>query len=255
MDFLLFREPVNAWSHCSWLLLSVPGTVLLCLKSRGDLGKQLSMSIFGLSLAVCYAGSTLFHGVRLPMDQIAVFNLIDYIGIYVLIAGSYTPLAWNMLQGRWRLWTLSVVWAFAAACAGIQIACGMLPLSVATATYMVMGWGAIFCYFEIARRHSHRRLRLILIGGAFYTIGAAINTLAWPDPWPGVFGGHEIFHLFVMAGSLSHFLFMLTVVAPVTCPELIVAQGYEGPGEICRDPRSAKWRLGGSLRVEPRRLT
>jgi hemolysin III len=226
MDLLIFREPVSAWSHCSWLLLSVPGTVLLCLRSRGDLGKQLSLLIFGLSLAICYAGSTLFHGVRLPVEQIAVFNLIDYIGIYILIAGSYTPLAWNLLQGRWRSWTLSVVWSTAALCAGIQVAWGMLPLSVATLTYLVMGWGAILCYLEIARRHSHAQLRLILIGGMFYTVGALINQAQWPDPWPGLFGRHEIFHLFVMAGSLSHFWFMLTFVAPyrsTACEDVVAA--------------------------------
>lgn len=240
MDPFFFREPVSAGTHCSWLLLSVPGTVLLCLRSRGNPGKQLSMLIFGLSLAICYAGSTLFHGVRLPAEQIAVFNLIDYIGIYILIAGSYTPLAWNMLHGRWRSWTLGLVWTTAASGAALQVACGMLPEWLATLTYLVMGWGAILCYFEIARRHSHRRLRLILIGGAFYTVGAVINHLQWPNPWPGVFGRHEIFHLFVMAGSLSHFWFMLTVVAP-------------NVSATCRDLLDHRGRFKPSLRPEPAR--
>lgn len=209
-----FREPVSAWSHCSWLLLSVPGTLLLCLRSRGDLGKQLSLLIFGLSLAICYAGSTLFHGVRLPVEQIAVFNLLDYIGIYILIAGTYTPVAWNMLHGRWRSWTLGLIWTTAAIGAGLQVAWGMLPEWFSTVIYLAMGWGSLVCYFEIARRHSHSRLRLILVGGIFYTVGALINAFQWPNPWPGVFGRHEIFHLFVMAGSLSHFWFMLTVIVP-----------------------------------------
>jgi len=228
MELLSFREPVSAWSHCSWLVLSIPGTILLCLRSRGGVGKRLSFLIFGASLAVCYAGSTLYHGVRLSEERIAFFNLIDYIGIYVLIAGSYTPLAWNLLRGKWRWGTLSIAWLLALAGGLVQIACGMLPSTVATVTYLVMGWGASLCYFELAREYSHRRLLLILVGGVFYTVGAVFNLLEWPNPWPGVVGPHEVFHLFVMAGSLSHFLFMLTVVAPLQpAPRMAVVRATE----------------------------
>jgi hemolysin III len=214
MNPFFFREPMNAWSHCSWLLLSLPATVLLCRRSRGDLAKQRSLIVFGVSLAVCYGGSTLFHGVHVSDRELLVYNLLDYIGIYVLIAGSYTPLAWNLLRGAWRSCTLILAWTMAVTGAAAHLAFGMLPMSVATVTYLIMGWGAIFCYFEIAREHTHRRLRWIWIGGVFYTVGAVINLLQWPNFWPGVLGWHETFHLFAMAGSLSHFWFMLTVVAP-----------------------------------------
>ncbi len=214
MNLVDFREPMNAWSHCSWLLFSFPATVILLGRSRGDVAKQISLLVFGVSLAVCYGASTLFHGVRVSAHELGFYNLLDYIGIYVLIAGSITPLAWNLLCGAWRSWTLAVAWLTAGAGTAVHLAFGMLPVSIATVTYLAMGWGALFCYFEIARKHSHRRLRLIWIGGVLYTIGAVINLLEWPNPWPGVFGRHEIFHLFVMAGSLSHFWFMLTVVVP-----------------------------------------
>ena len=232
MNFPLFREPVSAWSHCSWLLLSIPATLYLCRRAGDDFGKKLSLLVFGLSLAFCYAGSTLYHGVRLPEQGIAVFNLIDYIGIYVLIAGSYTPLAWNLLRGRWRYGTLGAAWGIAATGIIVQLAFRTLPQSVTTGIYLAMGWGSIFCYFEIARCLTHRPLRPILLGGMFYTVGAAINLAEWPVFWPGVFGAHELFHLFVMAGSLSHFWFMLNVVVPFApapaatslapCPEPVV---------------------------------
>jgi hemolysin III len=214
MFLLDFREPVSAWTHCAWLFLSVPATILLWKKAGPDRPKRVSLLIFGLSLGFCYAASTLFHGVRGDRDHIDLFDRFDHIGIYVLIAGSYTPLACGLLGGAWRWGSLLTAWVLAAAgilrCATI----GVLPMMLETAAYLVMGWGALVCYLEIARTMTHRPLRPLVLGGLLYTIGAAINLLNWPDLWPGVLGPHELFHLFVMAGSLAHFWFMLTVVAP-----------------------------------------
>src|SRR5437667_263006 len=98
--YLTFREPFSAWSHCTWLLLSIPATGLLWRRSRGDLARRLSLLVFGVSLAACYAGSTLFHAVRLEPIWIDWFDALDHVGILILIAGSYTPVAWNLLQGR-----------------------------------------------------------------------------------------------------------------------------------------------------------
>src|SRR5437764_6686634 len=117
MDLLDLREPVSTWSHCAGLLLALPGTLLLWRRSAGDSTKRLSLLIYGLSLAFCYAASTLYHGVRLPADRVAAFARLDSVGIFTLIAGSYTALAWNLMRGRWRRWTLAGVWTATAASA------------------------------------------------------------------------------------------------------------------------------------------
>jgi hemolysin III len=214
MDFLSFREPFSAWSHCSWMLLSLLGTVYLWRRSGGDLGKKISLLVFGLSLAFCYACSTLNHGVRLSADKIAVYNLLDYIGIYVAMAGSYTPLAWNLLRGRWRVTTLSAAWLMAAGGTAVEVAWHPLPPLLFTGLYLAMGWGGILCYFEIARRLTHRLLRPALLGGLLYSVGAVMNFAEWPIFWPGVIGYHDVVHVFEMAGSLFHFGFMVSVVVP-----------------------------------------
>ena len=151
MEFLDFREPFSAWSHCVGLMLAVPGTLLLWRRSAGDRGKQLAMLAYGLSMILCYLASTLYHGVRLATDRIVAFARLDGVGIFALIAGSYTPMAWCLMRGRWRRWTLSAVWAVATT-ATILIAAGRQFSPVfSTCVYLGMGWGAVFCYAEIAQ--------------------------------------------------------------------------------------------------------
>ena len=104
-------------------MLAFPGTLLLWRRSGGDHGKRLALLVYGLSLAFCYSASTLYHGVRLPEARVAAFARLDGVGIFALIAGSYTPLAWCLLRGHWRRWTLAAVWGVAAT-ATILIAAG-----------------------------------------------------------------------------------------------------------------------------------
>jgi hemolysin III len=214
MDFLELREPVSTWSHCAGLLLALPGTYLLWRRSAGDFTKRLSVLIYGLTLVFCYSASTLYHGVRLPAERIAAFARLDSVGIFALIAGSYTPIASCVMRGRWRRWTLAVVWGVAAA-ATVLIATGrhFSPM-LATGLYLGMGWGAVVCYSEVAHVVSHRALLPIIVGGMSYSVGAVLNLLHWPVFYPGIFGAHELFHLFVLAGSLAHYLFILKVVVP-----------------------------------------
>jgi hemolysin III len=218
MNLLDLREPVSAWSHGAGLLLALPGTVSLWRRGDGCRARQLSLLIYGLSLAFCYAASALFHGARVGEERLGAFQRLDHIGIFALIAGSYTPIAWNLLRGRWRRWTLGLAWLSATSGAALHQACGTVPICLSTALYLGMGWGAILCWSEIARATSRRALRPILVGGLLYSAGAVLNLLEWPTLWPGVFGPHELFHLFVLAGSLAHFRFMLLVVAPAGSP-------------------------------------
>jgi hemolysin III len=214
MGIFELREPVSSWSHCAGLILALPGTLLLWRRSAGDRGKQLAMLVYGLSLAFCYSASTLFHGVRLPAARLAAFARLDGVGIFALIAGSYTPLAWCLMRGRWRRWTLAVVWTVAATATALIAAGRHFSPVLATCVYLGMGWGAVVCYSQIAHVVSHRALVPVFVGGLFYSVGAVLNLLHWPALWPGVFGAHELFHFFVLAGSLAHYLFILKVVAP-----------------------------------------
>jgi hemolysin III len=207
------------------MVLALPATLALWRRGRGDPILRLSLLVFGLCLAACYAASALFHGVRGPDEHIEAFARLDLIGIYLLIAGTYTPAAWGLLRGRWRRWTLTAVWSVASSAAALLWSGAHFPLPLSTALYLAMGWGSVACYVEITRSVSRRALRPLILGGLLYSVGAIINLVRWPAPWPGVFGAHEIFHLFVLAGSASHVHFMLTVVIPFAGMAGAVATG------------------------------
>ena len=226
MDFFDLREPVSAWSHCGGMLLAVPGTWYLWHRSRGArFAKRLSLLVFGLSLVSCYAASMLFHGVRTSRAGLAGFDRLDRIGIFLLIAGTYTPLAWTLLRGRWRWATLTSVWLITGVASGLLASGGPLAPAWMTGLYLAMGWGVVACYAELARVVSHRALLPLVAGGLSYSLGAVLNVVGWPVFWPGVFGAHELFHLFVIVGSLCHYYLVLKVAVP-----------FESGGD--REPRS-----------------
>lgn len=214
MNLLHPREPVNTWSHGAWLVLALCGLVLLWRSGRRDRPRQVALLIYGLSLVFCAASSTLYHGVRTPGKVIQALALMDHISIYLLIAGTYTPIAWTLLRGSWRLGVLGLVWFWALLGIAIHVACETLPLWLSTGYYLAMGWAALCFYFEVARGVSHRVMLPIVAGGVLYSAGAVFNLLHQPVLWPGVFQAHELFHLFVVAASLLHFYFIVTVVGP-----------------------------------------
>ena len=261
------REPMSAWSHGLGFLLAVAVTWLFwkrCSKrihpGSGDVdrrlltvdltferGKTVTMLIFGVSLMVCYGASTLYHAVPASGGPLNPWRRLDHVGIYLLIAGTYTPAAWSLLKGAWRGGTLATVWSVAGFCASRVWLGGVLPPWISTLIYLSMGWGVIFCYRELAHDLGHRTLLLLPLGGAFYSVGAVINLAGWPVLVPGQVGAHELFHLFVMAGSACHVLFMVKTVIPARRPAGWVSRAFVPPPHFAarldtvrhRDPLSS----------------
>jgi hemolysin III len=214
MHWLDLREPVSALTHGTWLALTPFATAMLLRAANGHRRKQIGFLVFGLTMAVCYAASMLFHSLRLPADELQWFALADFIGIYLFIAGSVTPAALVVLDGAWRRGAVAVTWGLAATGIGLRLGFVGMPRELSTALYLGMGWCVLVCYFRLARRTGHKRLWPALLGGVLYSVGAVLNLIQWPVIYPGTIEAHEVFHLFVMGGTSAHFLFMLRVVAP-----------------------------------------
>src|SRR5262249_26677403 len=177
MDWSYCREPVSAWTHGIWMLLALPGGWLLWRRTRGESGKRIGVSIFVFSLIFCFGASWLFHSV--PPEREDYFAVLDHIGIYMLIAGTVTPITLVVLRGFWQTGLFATIWAMAIA-GSVLLLTVVPPPWLATGFYLAMGWVGCVTYCELARGLSHAGVRPIWLGGLFYTTGAFIHRVNWP---------------------------------------------------------------------------
>jgi hemolysin III len=205
------REPVNALTHSAGALLSAVGLIMLLAKAleNGSVRQVVAFSIFGGSLVAMYSVSAFYHSFNLSERGIAHMRRIDHMMIYILIAGTYTPICLLMLPERLGLLLLVSVWALATIGTAQKIVWMHAPTWASTALYLGMGWIAVLLIKPLLAVAPLAFFLWLLAGGLFYSLGAVVYALKWPRPStierPRAFGSHEIWHLFVMAGSFSHF--------------------------------------------------
>ncbi|MCA9836827.1 MAG: hemolysin III family protein [Trueperaceae bacterium] len=214
--FKLFREPANSLSHFIGILLSIAALVILLVFSKGDPWRVTSFAIYGSSLIILYTASTLYHSLKVGERVLKALKRFDHMAIFGLIAGTYTPVTLVTLQGGKTAWGWSifgVIWGFALLGFLFKIFWIRAPRWLYTTLYVVMGWMAIIAIVPIAQTMPFGGLMWLGIGGVFYTLGAVIYALKKPNLHK-YFGFHEIWHLFVLAGSISHFVMMLKYVLP-----------------------------------------
>jgi hemolysin III len=206
------REPVNAWSHFIGLLLAVAGSVLLLRLAR-DTAQTAAFAVYGGSLVLLYAVSTLYHALPLPAHRLRPLRTLDHIAIYFLIAGTYTPVAVVTLHGTPGQVLLVAAWTIAMLGIPFKIWWLDAPVWISTAIYLAMGYMSLLAVAPLAAAVQAGGLAWLVAGGLAYTAGAIIFARERPDPWPGRFGYHEIWHLLVLVGSGCHFAFMVLHVA------------------------------------------
>jgi hemolysin III len=206
------REPVNGGSHLLGLLLASAGTALLLRMASGP-WQLVAFAVYGTTLILLYGASTLYHLLPLSDRPLRALRTLDHIAIYFLIAGTYTPIALITLHSPLGWALLAAVWLIAVAGIPFKLFFLDAPVWVSTATYLAMGYLALVAVVPLARAVSLNGLLWLIAGGLAYTIGAVIYSRQRPDPFPGRFGHHEIWHLLVLTGSACHFAFMVFHVA------------------------------------------
>ena len=209
-------EPFNCYSHLAGVGLAIAALVVLVAASRDDPWRVVSFSIYGASLVLLYLASTVYHWALVPIAHRKWLNRIDHVAIFLLIAGTYTPVCLVTLRGAWGWTMFALVWGAALAGAILKLGFPSIPRWVSASIYVAMGWTAVIAVVPLARAFPLPALLWLLAGGLLYTGGAVVYATRRPNPFPRVFGFHEIFHLFVLGGSAAHFVFMLRYVAPVT---------------------------------------
>ena len=211
------REPVNSLTHWLGAALALPVTLglLLWAQRRGLPGWP--FAVFGLSLLGLYLASALYHSLRPSAGAAVWLRKFDHSAIFLLIAGTYTPVVAFGLEGFWRAAVLWIIWGIAGVGVLLKLLTLGLPRWVSTALYVGMGWIALGFLPQLSRTLPAAALVWLGIGGLLYTLGALIYaTKRWrPGPaglrFPRRWGFHEIWHLFVLGGSGAHALMMFNL--------------------------------------------
>lgn len=209
------KEPVNTWTHLVTCLAAVVGLVLLLILARQSVSKIITMSIYGVSVILLFAASTLYHWAKTTPRKEFILRKIDHIAIYFLIAGSYTPVLYYGLEGRWRLVMLTAVWVLAFVGLGLELAFKRIPRGISTSFYLTFGWLAVIPFWQFIGTLPMGALVLLFVGGLLYTIGGIIYGTKKLDLFPKAFGFHEIFHIFVSLGCAAHFVMMAVYILPL----------------------------------------
>lgn len=212
--FKKLREPVSGLTHLGAAVLALPGVVLLLVLSRGDTAKQLTLLLYGTGLVLMFSSSAAYHLVQSTPRVILGLRKFDHAAIYLMIAGTYTPVCFHYLTGDWRWGLLATIWLLALVGIGVKLFIIKAPRWVTAGIYLVMGWMAIIAIQEILRQMPPAAIAWLLAGGIFFTLGAIIYITKWPNLFPKVFGFHEVWHIFVILGGLSHFIMIAAYIAP-----------------------------------------
>lgn len=202
-----FRDPVSGLTHLAGALLSVVGLVCLLWVAvgRGTVWHVVSFAVFGVSMILLYSGSAVYHLVRAKDQVIKALRRVDHMLIFVLIAGTYTPFCLVPLRGPYGFGLLAGIWGIGILGMVFAILWVDAPRWLTTGIYLAMGWAIVIAGFPLVKLLSPAALTWLGIGGLFYSVGAVVYATKRPNLVPGIFGFHEIWHLFVMAGTFSHF--------------------------------------------------
>lgn len=209
-------DPVSGFTHLLGMFLSIAAlVVLVCLAVvNGTVWHTVSFAIYGASMILLYAASSFYHLLPVGEKWKKILQNIDHMMIYILIAGTYTPICLVPLRGGWGWSIFGVIWF----CALVGVAGHTFykaPRWVSTMIYLIMGWLVVIAFWPLLHQLHPAGVGWLLAGGLFYSAGAVIYAAKWPCPDARWFGFHEIFHLFVIAGSVCHFWMMLRYVLPV----------------------------------------
>lgn len=214
---ITIREPGSAITHFIAMMLTVFAAAPLLVKSAlSDTANMLpAMTIFILSMVLLYGASATYHSLNIGGRALRIFRKVDHMMIFVLIAGSYTPVCLIVLGGRMGYTLFAVVWGIAIVGMLLKACWVTCPKWFSSIIYIAMGWVCVFVFGPLWNTLPHNAFLWLLAGGIIYTIGGVIYALKLPlfNSRHTFFGSHEIFHLFVMGGSLCHFIFMYHYVA------------------------------------------
>ncbi len=194
------KEPVSALTHFAGVLFSLGALVAMLLRFWPQPAYLVGGLVFGMGLILLYSASTLYHWLDVSPQATLRLKKFDHMMIFVLIAATYTPICLGPMRGPWGWGILVAVWGIALLGMLFKVYWIGAPRLLSTMLYVLMGWIAVIGFRPMLQNLTVPALVWILVGGMLYTAGALVYAMRWPR-----LGFHEIFHLFVLGGSATHF--------------------------------------------------
>jgi hemolysin III len=203
------REPFNGLTHLVGAVLAFVGLIAMVIKTAATTSSPITITaviIFGVSMILLYSASATYHMVIARDTVIAFLRRLDHSMIFILIAGTYTPFCFISLNGKIGAILFSIIAAIAISGVVFKMVWFNCPRWISTALYLAMGWMIVFVFSPLTGSLNPIGLFLLILGGIFYTIGGVIYGAKPKFLQSKYMGFHEIFHIFIMLGSLAHFL-------------------------------------------------
>jgi len=211
------KDPGSAITHFIGMMMAAFASMPLLIKAarEPDMIHVASMTVFIVSMIMLYAASTTYHSFNISEKANRIMRKIDHMSIYLLIAGTYTPVCLLVLDQPAGVRMCILVWSVAAAGMLINLLWITCPKWLSSALYIGMGWICVLSFTQLLNRLQPAAFGLLIGGGIIYTVGGIIYALKLPifNSRHQAFGSHEIFHLFVMGGSICHYIMMYQFVA------------------------------------------
>lgn len=213
--FSKMREPVSGLTHLGGAIASTAGLVALLVLGWHGIEKIVSVLVYGLSLVGLFAASATYHLASVRPRVQELLRKVDHSAIYLLIAGTYTPFCINAFTGFWRWGLLSIIWSLAVIGILVKVFTINAPRWLSASLYVLMGWLCIAAIGEMLAVLPTFVLGWMVAGGVIYTLGAVVYITRMMNFWPGRFGYHEVWHIFVLLGAAAHFVAVTGVIWPV----------------------------------------
>ena len=192
-------------------ILGLAGLIALLIVGWGTPAKVISLAVYGLSLIFLFSASATYHMVRVKDKVLEIFRKVDHAAIFVLIAGTYTPFCVNAFSGFWKWGMLTIIWSLAVIGIVVKIYYIGAPRWLNAGIYVLMGWISVIAAGQMLATLPTWVFIWLIAGGVVYTLGAVVYATKIFNFKPGVFGFHEVWHIFVLLAACAHFVAVMGV--------------------------------------------
>lgn len=229
-----FSEPFSSISHLFFAVLGIVAAFFLLYRGRGNSRRQIGLFIYSSCLVFLFSMSAVYHLLEKGHTPNYVLRILDYCAIYIMIAGSFTPIHLILFRKAHRWLVLAIVWTLSIT--GLTLTAIFfddIPQWLMLSFFLGLGWIGLFSMWHIYNIHSKSLFKLILSGGIAYSVGAICDLLNWPVLIDGVIGPHEVFHLFVILGAGLHWRLIYKIAKyPISSSITIIVKEYPGSNFI-----------------------